>query len=586
MTDRQPPDDHQPAEPPQKNPLDDPPDNVIPLHGTLDDVPQPVLEGAEKYFKPLGHDNGRYFFFSNRGKQVRGFSQSYFRSRVAFYELAPPEFWLREFGGRKGFKGESVDIAAHTLIARCYELGIFSMSRVRGLGVWIDENRVVISVGDRLYVDGEETEIAELESMYVYQAAISLHLDLALSMAVSEARRFLGHCRGLAWERPADGDLLAGWAVTGLVCGCLPWRPHAFLTGPSGCGKSWVAERIQQLLGCFAIGALGSSTSEAGLRQGLQSHALAVVYDESEADSSRSTERLEDVLALMRQASSEMSGQIRKGGADGHAISYSIRSMFLLAAVRVPLEKTTDENRITVLSLRAREHSSDDDCESLADLIREPQYAARFRSRVFRLIPTLRHNVGVFCRVAARHFGSQRVGDQLGTLAAGSWLLESDGIATEETAARWFVDRDWPLQAELAEESDEQKCLTAILEARVILTSDVQRYDISIGELVAIAANIRVEGISDSLAVLIGPSRDTLARHGILVYEGYILVSNTHRELRRLLSGTAWQTGWQWILKRLDGARSPKEKSRFAGSRSRSTMIPLSHVFSNQALIP
>lgn len=380
-------------------------------------------------------------------------------------------------------------------------------------------------------------------------------------------------CAALNWENPLYGTLLAGWVVSALVCGAMEWRPHIMLTGPSGCGKSWVGEHvIQRILGEFVVAAKGETT-EAGLRQALQHDALPVTFDEAEGEDRRTAANMERVLGLMRQASAEVGGNILKGGADGMAQSYSIRSMFCLIAIRVPLQQTADENRVTVLSLK-RNTATDklrftEQIEPLVAALEDGDWAGRLRARVFANLDVLRHNARVFARAVGVHFGNQRIGDQYGPLLAGAWLLGSTGRVTTERAAEKVAALDGLLGdvRDVQAENDEDKLIAAIMAQQIDVSSEKKVYRRSIGELVELCNGQRTDDVWPAQAI------DALERVGIKPDGVRVLVANKHDGLRKILEKTPWSVGWGHILRRIDGAQQGNSGRRFAGVYSRYVSI-------------
>ena len=76
----------------------------------------------------------------------------------------------------------------------------------------------------------------------------------------------------------------------------------------------------------------------------------------------------------------------------------------------------------------------------------------------------IRQAEGVFTRAAARHFDSQRLGDQYGTLMAGAWSLLSDVVPTQEEAEQCIACHDWESYSQSTELSDEQRCIQTVLQ--------------------------------------------------------------------------------------------------------------------------
>lgn len=533
-------------------------------------------DSAEKYFRPLGHFREQFFFMTTRGRQVLHFPVSKLSLKPVLFMLAPLQWWEREFLSDSGFKGAAVDMAVNWLVSQCFSRGVFRMDRLRGRGAWWDDGRSVIHVGDHLLVDGERCEMNDIESRFVYEALPALLVDLNGATDNIDAKQFLDLCDMLNWENPLYGKLLAGWVVAALVCGAMEWRPHIMLTGPSGCGKSWVGEHmIQRMLGDFVVAAKGETT-EAGLRQALQHDALPVTFDEAEGEDQRTVANMDRVLGLMRQASAEVGGNILKGGAEGTAQSYSIRSQFCLIAIRVPLQQTADESRVTILSLKrntdADKQRFNDEIEPVIEKLEESDFAHRLRARVFRHLHVLRYNARVFAKAFGSHFGNQRIGDQYGPLMAGAWLLgTTEKISLEKAAIK--VRQFDPLLGDIREvqsETDEDKLIATLMAQQIDVSGDKKSYKRSIGELIEICAGQRQDVVWTSVA------SETLERHGIRCAGTLVYVANKHDSLRKLLEKTPWSVGWGYILRRISGAEPSKHTQRFAGVVARCTVIPLS----------
>lgn len=522
------------------------------------------------HFKPLGHNNGYHYFLSMHGRQVLVFGLARLSAKTTLVALAPLHWWELEYGDANGFKTAQIDLAVEKLVFAGYAKGVFSFDLVRGRGLWIDDARVVLHAGDMLEVDGERIDPLRFGSRYLYEAGPALDLGDA-RISVSEAGLWLELCRSLAWDVPGHATLLAGWCVTALVGGCLPWRPHVFLTGPAGCGKTWVLEHLQRLLGAMAVVAKGGST-EAGLRQRLHADSLAVVMDEAEADGRRAGEAMEKIIALMRQASSDFEGQVFKGGQDGQATAYSIRSSFMLSAIRVPLEQSADESRVSVLSLRARSVVSRTSPE-LSAMVSSPDYCAGFRRRAVEMIPAILESAKVFALLASERLGSARAGDQIGTLLAGAWALESDAPASREDAEVYFEKGEWLAGEDMIPDSDEEKCLQAILEATIAVYGERGRYEVGVGEALAIASHKLT-----STDVAPKDCRDALRRSGIIADDRQAVISNTHRGVRHLLEDTPWAVGWARLLKRAPKAMVEDKLYSFNGSRARGVIFGIDRI--------
>ncbi|MDO3620222.1 hypothetical protein Q3O98_03830 [Ralstonia pseudosolanacearum] len=194
--------------------------------------------------------------------------------------------------------------------------------------------------------------------------------------------------------------------------------------------------------------ALGNS-SEAGIRQRLKADALPVLFDEAESNEERDTARIQNVLSLIRQSSTESNFETLKGTAGGDGMSFLIRSMFALASIQTAIKQQADVERLTVLRLRDKRDVKTSDIEwpafemELSSAFDGGALPRRLINRSLQLAQTTRKNIRTFVAVAARRFGSQREGDQYGTLLAGAWSLLSSELATAEDAATLIDSLDW-----------------------------------------------------------------------------------------------------------------------------------------------
>lgn len=532
--------------------------------------------GVDKHFRPIGYDRDRFYFFTANGKQIRELSAAKLGKRSELLTLAELSWWEREFATDSGFTGRAVDMAANYLIQKCYQQGVFNPDLRRGRGVWLDRANLVIHAGDRLYIDGAQTSLiaAKTEAVYEQQARIAISMDDPMS--ADESAKIMDFMKTLNWESPTHAVLGAGWIVVAIASGALKWRPHILLSGPKGCGKSWIAEAIVKLLGGFCIAATGS-TSAAGLRQVLASDALPVVFDEAEGDSSRAASNIEAVLALARHSSATFEAKVIKGGADGHSSSTTIRSCFCLAAIRDPIFQAADKSRFSVLGLRmsdaASVHAWKTRTVPLANVVCAPEFSQRFRGRVFTRLPDLLASIHVFTELCGEAFGDQRMGDQLGALLGGAWLLMADGVPTPEQAQRMLDRLDLFEQREqVAEASDEQACLCAILESQVRVDGAEWHGEATIGELVRY-----VSDGEKGPPVSPDDARRTLAMYGLRVMDGRsLLVSNTNGMLeRKIMAHTSWPRGWGRLLARLPNAEKPDKAMKIGGHVSRCVLVQI-----------
>lgn len=573
--------------PPPVSPMPDPPDP------DADHPSSPV---------PLGYDRGVYYYYSLETRQVEALKPSEHNQRNLSH-LASEEYYWRRTSFFSPKTGVNWNDASDWLMRRAREQGVFDPERIRGRGAWLDAGRAVVHFGDRLIVDGQETALTQHRSRYLYQAGKCLVLDAPSPLPNEDAAKLLQICRELRWSDPLHSYLLAGWIAIAPICGALEWRPSIWITGASGAGKSYVMDHIVKgALRGIAV-SVASSTTEAGLRQRLDSDALPVIFDEAEGEKAVDQDRMDAVLQLVRQSASERDAPITKGtqGQKG-ARQYRMRSAFAFSSINVGVVERADESRITILALEAIDDRDEEaremaaaHFEHLDALVRSTitaEFSARLIMRSAALMHVIRANHVTFARAAARAFGNQRIGDQIGALLAGAYSLTSSREITYEAAGQWVQQHsDLARLTVAAVARDEERFLSHIKQfpVRVTAAGGGAQVERLLGELMVAASSYQDE----ETGVTTQEARATLARYGIRYQprassltmskaeqdcggrEGF-WISHTSKPLTgRVLKGTPWSRKPALVLGRLPGAVASSDPIRFAADKERATFVPM-----------
>jgi putative DNA primase/helicase len=546
----------------------------------------------------LGYYRGTYYYLSPLSKEIVALRAQDHKSQQLL-QLCPLEYW------RDRYWHESRDVdwlaATSDLMQRAHARGVFDGDLIRGRGAWIDKSRIVFHLGDRLVVDGEEVGIEDYEGDYYYQIDRAFEkpvLDDPLSDA--EGRDIVDICRMLRWANPVAGDLLAGFIALGPICGALPWRPHIWLTGGSGSGKSWVMSHVVKPLMETTAKFCVSTSTEAGIRAALELDARPILFDEAESEDNRAQVRIQQVLELMRQASSETGGDILKSSKDQRQKNFKIRSCFALGSISVSLKQQADISRVAVLELETPPGKDDHagrtaaeahfrDLQARVERTMTPEASKRLLGRMIQLLPVIRKNASVFSSAAARYFGSQRAGDQYGLLLAGAFALTSSDVIDFDGATAVLRAQDdaaggsaWD-EFTASAEHDADRCLSRVLTHQARVESGAGTVTVAVGEL--IEAVVRGEPILEG-QVPPGVASRALTRMGLKVNTGtgMLHVANNHDYLSRIYEGSPWAVGWNRIMVRCPGAiKTPKTDAFGTYSRSRSVQVPLAYIFADTA---
>jgi putative DNA primase/helicase len=187
--------------------------------------------------------------------------------------------------------------------------------------------------------------------------------------------------------------------------------------------------------------------------------------------------------------------------------------------------------------------------------------------RTFSLLPVIRENARVFGRAVSNHLDSPRLGDQLGTLCAGAYSLDSKKVIGIKEAEEWVQAQDWTLSTPVDEAKDHDKCLSLMMQHILRLQGEHKIKDYTIGELIDGVLSGDIDKDADNL----------LKRHGFKVdrNERLLYIANNHHQLAGIMKDTPYQS-WNRLLVRCEGAVQPTNAIRFSsGTVARAVCLPV-----------
>lgn len=536
-------------------------------------TPPPPKPDADQWpFTCLGYDRERFYLYTAEGKQVLAMSAKDLTSHGILLKLAKLRWWEGAFPGRESFNAR---MAADEIIRACYRTGVFNPDIVRGRGVWMDEGRRVMHLGDHLLVEGERTELTKHKSRWIYEQSRPLAVKLGDPLTDDEGKRFLAMCRAVSWADPnRDGSLFAGWIVSALIGGALSWRPHLWLLAEGGSGKTWVHDNIiAPSLGPLAL-ILQGKTTEAGVRGELGNDARPVMFDEAETQSDKDRERIQQVIDLARQASSEHAGPIVKGTKEGGSRRFTIRSSFLFASINAGLTQAADESRFVTLTL------GNGDPDQFAALKRAhldamvPNLCGRLLARALALAPVIRANADALAEAIARTGAGRRAGDTLGTLLACQMALVDGRQVTAEEAAKMVDGRAWVREAaaEAKVAPEWERALLHLMQGEGLRRNVNGRTEVvTVSELIGVCRDGQGDiGLLDS--------DQALRRLGMRVMDDSLMLGNRASGVAERFRNTPWGAGWLATLARVPGAKRNLQVRFSPAYNDRALSLPLSSI--------
>lgn len=519
--------------------------------------------------------------------------------------LAPFWFFERMAGGYD--TASTIANAKTMLIEKCCELGVFNNTTRRGLGVWMDNGRIVMHLGDHLHVDGADVPLNALQSDYRYKSCAAMRFKTDRTATADDGASLHSLLSLLPWANKTDAYLLGGWIFLAPLCGLLRWRPHIWLLGERGSGKTWTdAEIIKPLLSPLGVAVMGDS-SEAGIRQKVSSGARPILIDEPEGDDEVKMKNVRKILGLIRQASSSNGFAVVKGTVDGVGTDYGLDTMFCLSSISASIEQAADTSRISTLEFKKRDNpEAFDTLKRRAAKLITPEFGNALVMRGIRMFNVIQDAIEVFGRVVAKRLNrDQRMGDQYGTLLAGAWCLKYNTVPTEANAEAMTKLFNWDEPMEINSETDAEQCLRRLMQHRVLVrTTERDRggvyerihnltHEITVGEMVA-----RVFGVPhDSDCILsVEVMQKELRDMGLWVKiddtdeknarDPSLWIMHRHARLSEVFAHSPFTMGWHKVLRNLSTTCRSNAPAYFTpSSNGRSIAIPKGVLFPGGAEI-
>lgn len=539
----------------------------------------PVAPSADWPFRCLGHDKGRFFIYTNEGRQVLSLSAKDLSSHGELLKLAPLKWLEGAFLGRDSFNARD---AANSIMRACYRVGVFNPDVMRGRGVWLDASRRIFHLGDRLLVDGVETDLTKHQSRFIYEQARPLNVSLGEPLTDAEGKRFLAMCRCLAWSDPTrDGSLFAGWLVSALIGGALAWRPHVWILAEAGSGKTWVHDNVViPSLGEIAL-VLQGKTTEAGIRGELGQDARPVLFDEAETQSDQDRSRMQQAIDLARQASSEHAAPIVKGTKDGGSRRYIVRASFMFASINAGLTQAADESRFVTLTLLGGDPDQFAALKAAHIEAMVPNLSGRLLSRAMAMVPTIRANADLLADAIARTGAGRRAGDLLGTLLACQMSLIGSDQLTAQQAQAIVEQREWvrTAAAEAKVAPEYERAVSHLMQSPgVRLNANGRSETISISELINACYSLT----DDGLAIGYKDADLALRRMGMRVKDDHLFIGNRSKDVAAAFSNTPWGAGWATTLARIPSATRNHPVRFTPAYQDKSISIPIAYLMGGE----
>lgn len=402
------------------------------------------LVSHKKPFKCLGYDSGIYYLISNQQLQVLAFKATDLKKNNLL-QLAPLTWWSDKYPSFNAEgeirKSPDWDNAIDDIIQNCSKAGVYAPELIRGRGFWRDGKTIIRHNGESLTDIRTSNTISMLDSSLkgVYQRSRTQNLPSVNIATDEQIVTFIDVTQRIYWSHESHAALLAGWIALAPLCGLLEWRPHIWISGEHGCGKSDTALNcISVCVGKKQLLHTKDSTTQAGLRQTLKADAIPVALDEMEPNSNKDRGRIDQILSLARNASSDDEAVTLKGSITGDSTSYRVRSMFCYASINTHLPELADQSRTAILDIEKRAQTEQskadfDFIKKALERLDNENFGYSLTELMINRIDTLKANITTFIECAGDVLGSARDGKQYGSLLAGYvTILSSEPISKND----------------------------------------------------------------------------------------------------------------------------------------------------------
>lgn len=562
-------------------------------------------------YRELGYDSGVYYIITREQLQVLPFKARDLKE-ANLLQLASLDWWVDNYPlyDAEGNKKRSPDWtkAADDIIRACSRAGVYSPEAIKGRGFWRDGSRIIRHVGNALIDVKNGGAVSMLDSSLkgVYQRDAKQDVTTRDTATDEQIAMLLEAINNIYWKHETHGFLLLGWVVLSPFCGLLDWRPHIWVTGEHGAGKSdTVLEAIRVAIGSGHFISAKGSTTEAGLRQRLKCNAIPAVIDESEPNTNKDRARLDGLLTLARNASSDDEAMAIKGTISGESTAFRIRCMCCFASINPYIKELADQSRISVLEIEKKPQTTESKSrfqtiERNFSKLDEVNFGTLLTNLIISRLDTLESNLKVFIEAAGDVLCSARDGKQYGSLLAGyATLLNAEPVGLETALA-------YAKNVQLTEVVDEHRDTKATgwdecwaKMSAILLTFRDSRSRVTVGEAIEmlqaknhedLAGIVGYEASNDISGTFLERAafkgrrevERALRKLGIIYQDGTasiygcvgegVYIANSSEEMSKALAGTPFQN-WKQHSARI-GEPVPKNV-KIDGQARRSVFIKL-----------
>lgn len=521
------------------------PTPLTPGARSMDEEAAALQKEREEAMKPpflaLGTQGAQFVYYARRSEILFHWNTKE-HTPVNMRFLAPVEWWQKTLDpdGKltpRQVMDRAIDYCIETTSNRK-----FDPDSIRKCGVWDEDGAAVYHAGNAVYLFSPENE-QKLPFLPVDHARTGKPLYLPGKPLLAPSDDILTDEEGKvvaefieahSWKREEDAFLCLGLVTQAILSGYLHFRAHGWINAPAGTGKTTLRKSIELLIGGVARYFKGLETTDAGLRQKLESDSCPVIFDEADSDNPAKTANMVRILALLRTATDGDVG-ITKGGADGKSVTYLMRNAFLLFSVRSMIEKASEQSRIFELELEKKEPSEAAPVfrrhDELAAVIRSGDLGRKYVTRIMHHAPAIRRNIETLRQYLSDQGEEGRRAEMFSTVYAAAHFV---------TSGEDLTPRDMQECAAMASGSDY---------ARVLDDDGERCLEWLLGYSPPMMGNRTLrEFIKEADSAEVSEDSTVLERYGLYVRKAadgkkyvYLAATRKNRKIGEIFKGSEWE---------------------------------------------